>query len=146
MAVRDCIASFVPSPLTGPNIEEFGPRFPDMSEIYSKELIERLHKIGDEEGLEVNEGVFIQLTGPQYETASEIRMYKALGADCCGMSSAVEAIAASHMGMQVAGICCITNMATGISENKLSGEEVIEVANKVSSELRGPHQETCGEL
>jgi len=133
MAVRDCIASFVPSPLTGPNIEEFGPRFPDMSEIYSKELIERLHKIGDEEGLEVNEGVFIQLTGPQYETASEIRMYKALGADCCGMSSAVEAIAASHMGMQVAGICCITNMATGISENKLSGEEVIEVANKVSA-------------
>ena len=135
MVVRDCIASFVPSPLIGPNIDELGPRFPDMSEIYSKDLISKVLKIGEEQGIEVNEGIFIQLTGPQYETASEIRMYKALGADCCGMSSAVEAITAAHMGMKVCGISCITNMCTGISKTKLSGEEVIEIANKVSGDF-----------
>ena len=133
MAVKDCIASFVPSPLIGPNIDELGPRFPDMSQIYDPELIARVLEIGEKNGIEVHEGVFIQLTGPQYETASEIRMYKALGADCCGMSSGVEAIAASHMGMRVCGLCCITNMSTGISKTKLSGEEVLEIANKVSS-------------
>ncbi len=132
MAIRDCIASFVPSPLVGPNIDELGPRFPDMSEIYDRELVSKVLELGEKNGIEVHDGVFIQLTGPQYETASEIRMYKALGADCCGMSSAVEAIAANHMGMKVCGICCITNMSTGISKTKLSGEEVIEIANKVS--------------
>ena len=132
MVVRDCIASFVPSPLIGPNSDELGPRFPDMSEIYDKEIVSKVLELGEKNGIEVHEGVFIQLTGPQYETASEIRMYKALGADCCGMSSAVEAIAASHMGMKVCGISCITNMSTGISKTKLSGEEVIEIANKVS--------------
>ena len=132
MAVRDCIASFVPSPLVGPNIDELGPRFPDMSEIYDRELVSKVLELGEKNGIEVHDGVFIQLTGPQYETASEIRTYKALGADCCGMSSAVEAIAANHMGMKVCGICCITNMSTGISKTKLSGEEVIEIANKVS--------------
>lgn len=132
MVVRDCIASFVPSPLVGPNIDDLGPRFPDMSEIYDKELIAKVLEIGKKNGIEVHDGVFIQLTGPQYETASEIRMYKALGADCCGMSSAVEAIAANHMGMKVCGISCITNMSTGISKTKLSGDEVIEIANKVS--------------
>lgn len=132
MVSRDCIASFVPSPLVGPNIDELGPRFPDMSEIYDRELRARVLEIGEKNGIEVHEGVFIQLTGPQYETASEIRMYRALGADCCGMSSAVEAIAAAHMEMRVCGISCITNMSTGISEHKLSGEEVIEMGNKVS--------------
>ena len=132
MAVRDCIASFVPSPLVGPNIDELGPRFPDMSEIYDRELVSKVLELGEKNGIEVHDGVFIQLTGPQYETASKIRMYKALGADCCGMSSAVEAIAANHMGMKVCGISCMTNMSTGISKTKLSGEEVIEIANKVS--------------
>ncbi len=135
MVSRDCIASFVPSPLIGPNIDELGPRFPDMSEIYSADLRNKVMEIGREKGIEVNEGVFIQLTGPQYETASEIRMYKAMGADCCGMSSGVEAITAAHMGMKVCGISCITNMCTGISKTKLSGEEVIEIANKVSGDF-----------
>ena len=135
MVSRDCIASFVPSPLIGPNIDELGPRFPDMSEIYSKDLISEVLALGEKNGIEVHEGVFIQLTGPQYETASEIRMYKAMGADCCGMSSAVEAITAAHMGMRVCGISCITNMCTGISKTKLSGEEVIETANKVSGDF-----------
>ena len=135
MVSRDCIASFVPSPLIGPNIDELGPRFPDMSEIYSKDLISEVLALGEKNGIEVHEGVFIQLTGPQYETASEIRIYKAMGADCCGMSSAVEAITAAHMGMRVCGISCITNMCTGISKTKLSGEEVIEIANKVSGDF-----------
>jgi purine-nucleoside phosphorylase len=132
MTAKDCIASFVPSPLIGPNIDELGERFTDVSEIYDPYLRQKVLEIGREEGIEVHEGVFIQLTGPQFETASEIRMYKAFGADCCGMSSAVEAITAAHMGMKVCGISCITNMSTGISETKLSGDEVIEIANKVS--------------
>ncbi len=146
MAVKDCIASFVPSPLVGPNIDELGPRFPDMSQIYDPELIARVLEIGQRNGIEVHDGVFIQLTGPQYETASEIRMYKALGADCCGMSSGVEAIAASHMGMRVCGLCCITNMSTGISKTKLSGEEVLEIANKVSSSFEKLVTELVGSL
>ena len=132
MVSRDCIASFVPSPLIGPNIDELGERFTDVSEIYDPAMRQLVLGIGEEEGIEVHEGVFIQLTGPQFETASEIRVYKAMGADCCGMSSAVEAIAAVHMGMKVCGISCITNYSTGISEKKLSGDEVIEIANMVS--------------
>ena len=135
MVARDCIASFVPSPLIGPNIDELGERFTDVSSIYDPELRKKALEIGKEENIEVHEGVFIQLTGPQFETASEIRMYKAMGADCCGMSSAVEAIAAQHMGMKICGISCITNMSTGISDRKLSGDEVIEVANKVSADF-----------
>lgn len=135
MAVNDCIASFVPSPLIGPNIDELGVRFPDMTELYSREYIDIIKEIGKEENIDVNEGVFIQLTGPQYETASEIRFYKAMGADCAGMSSAVEAIAAHHMGMKVAEICCITNMSTGISATKLTEEEVLEIAGQVSGKF-----------
>ncbi len=132
MVTRDCIASFVPSPLIGPNIDELGERFTDVSEIYDRSLREKVLSIAEECGIEVHEGVFIQLTGPQFETAQEIKMYRSFGADCCGMSSAVEAIAATHMGMKVCGISCITNMSTGISKTKLSGDEVIEIANKVS--------------
>ena len=132
MLVKDCITSFVPSPLIGPNIDELGPRFPDVSEIYTKSLREKVKKIAEKENIELNEGVFIQLTGPQYETASEIIAYRMMGADCAGMSSGVEAIAATHMGMDVCGICCITNMCTGVTDKKLSGEEVVETANKVS--------------
>ena len=132
MVAKDCITSFIPSPLRGPNIDELGERFVDVSEIYDKILREKVLKIGVENGIEVHEGVYIQLPGPQFETASEIKVYKAMGADCCGMSSACEALAAQHMGMHICGISCITNMSTGISETKLSGEEVIEIANRVS--------------
>ncbi len=135
MVSKDCISSFVPSPLRGPNIDLLGERFTDVSEIYDREMISKVLEIGRENDITVNEGVFIQLSGPQFETASEIRMYAALGADCCGMSSAVEAIAAAHSGMRTAGISCITNYCTGISGEKLSGEEVIEVAGRVSSDF-----------
>ena len=135
MVSTDCITSFVPSPLIGPNIEELGERFTDMSAVYDSELIDKVMEIAERENIEVHKGVFIQLTGPQFETAAEIRMYKALGADCCGMSSGVEAVAASHMNMKVCGISCITNYSTGISKTRLSGEEVIETANRVSKDF-----------
>lgn len=135
MVSKDCISSFVPSPLRGPNIDMLGERFTDVSEIYDKIIIEKVLEIGRENNITITEGVFIQLPGPQFETSSEIKMYREAGADCCGMSSAVEAIAARHMGMKTAGISCITNYCTGISEEKLSGEEVIEVASRVSSDF-----------
>ncbi|MCQ2554325.1 MAG: purine-nucleoside phosphorylase [Clostridia bacterium] len=135
MVSRDCISFFVPSPLIGQNIDELGPRFVDMSDLYTKELREKVKAIASREGIDVNEGVFVQLTGPQFETASEIVALRTLGADCAGMSSGVEAIAGAHMGMKVCGISCITNMCTGVTDEKLSGEEVIEVANRVSRDF-----------
>lgn len=135
VAIKDAIMCFVPSPLIGPNIDELGERFPDVTELYSKDLREKALKFGKDNDIEVHEGVFIQLTGPQYETASEIMIYKAMGADICGMSSAVEALAAHHMGMKVCGISCVTNYSTGISPTKLTGEEVIEIANRVSEKF-----------
>lgn len=135
MVSKDCITSFIPSPLRGPNIDELGERFVDVSEIYDPELRKIVLEIGKEEGIEVHEGVLVQVSGPQFETATEIKAYRMMGADCGGMSSAVEAVAARHMGMRIAGISCITNMATGVSKEKLSGEEVIEVANRVSKQF-----------
>ena len=111
MIIRDHIASFVPSPLIGANIDELGPRFPDMSDIYRKDLREVIKETAREEGIEVKEGVYLQLTGPSYESPSEVQMCRILGADAVGMSTACEAVAANHMGMKVCGISCITNMA-----------------------------------
>lgn len=135
MVSKDCITSFIPSPLRGPNIDELGERFVDVSEIYDKDLRDILLQLADELKIEVHEGVFIQLSGPQFETATEVRAYRNMGADAGGMSSGVEALAAQHMGMHIAGISCITNQCTGLSDNKLSGEEVIEIANRVSKDF-----------
>lgn len=146
MVVKDVISSFVPSPLRGPNIDELGVRFPDMSDIYCKEYREKLLNIAKKNNIELHEGVFIQLSGPQYETASEIKAYRNMGADTGGMSSGVEAIACSHMGMKVCGINCITNMATGVLDQKLTGEEVIEVANKVSTHFETLVKELVKEM
>lgn len=129
MLIRDQIASFVPSPLIGKNIEEFGPRFPDMSEIYDKDLQNIIRQVAKEEQIPLQEGVYLQLTGPNYESPSEVKMAGFLGADAVGMSTACEAIAANHMGMKICGISCVTNMACGISENPLNHEEVQETAN-----------------
>ena len=146
MVCKDCITSFVPSPLRGPNIDELGVRFPDVSEIYTKSLIEIVKNIAKRNNIELHEGVFIQLPGPQYETASEIIAYRGMGADTSGMSSGVEAIACTHMGMQVCGINCITNMCTGVLDKKLTGEEVIEVANKVSKSFETLVKELVEEI
>lgn len=129
MLITDQIASFVPSPLIGANLEELGPRFPDMSEIYDKDLQEIIRKTAKEEHIAIQEGVYLQFTGPNYESPAEVRLASTLGADAVGMSTACEAIAANHMGMKICGISCVTNMACGISENPLNHEEVQETAN-----------------
>lgn len=136
MMITDHITTAVPSPLIGPNIEELGTRFPDMSEVYSKRLREVIRTCARECGLELQEGVYVQLTGPNYETPAEIRMVQRWGADAVGMSTACEAMAARHMGMEVCGISCITNMAAGISKVALNHKEVQETADKVSRSFK----------
>ena len=136
MMITDHIATAVPSPLIGPNIEELGPRFPDMSEVYSKRLQDVIRKAAAECGIDLKEGVYVQLTGPNYETPAEIRMCRAWGGDAVGMSTACEAMAACHMGLEVCGISCITNMAAGISSIPLDHKEVQETADRVSQEFR----------
>lgn len=130
MLITDQISSFVPSPLIGENIDEFGPRFPDMSEVYDKDLQNVIRAVAKEENIPLQEGVYLQFTGPNYESPSEVKMAGLLGADAVGMSTACEAIAANHMGMKICGISCVTNMACGISENPLNHEEVQETANR----------------
>ena len=132
MVIKDQISSFVPSPLIGENFEELGTRFPDMSEIYSKDLIGIIEVTAKRNNIKTQEGVYLQLTGPNFESPAEIKMCGVLGADAVGMSTACEAIAAKHMGMKICGISCITNMASGISKTPLSHEEVSETADKVA--------------
>ncbi|MCI8639500.1 MAG: purine-nucleoside phosphorylase [Coprococcus sp.] len=136
MMLTDQIAQFVPSPLIGENIEELGARFPDMSGIYDKELCEVLRKTADEENIEMKEGVYLQFTGPNYESPAEIRMAGILGADAVGMSTACEAVAANHMGMKICGISCISNMACGIQKTPLSHAEVQEMGQKKAPDFR----------
>ena len=136
MMITDHISTHVPSPLIGPNMDEIGTRFPDMSEVYSKKLQDIVRKSAGECGIDLKEGVYIQLTGPNYETPAEIRMCRILGGDAVGMSTACEAMAARHMGLEVCGISCITNMAAGVSDRPLDHQEVQEIADKVSGEFK----------
>lgn len=136
MMITDHIMNFVPSPLIGKNIDELGVRFPDMSNIYKKELQEILRNTANELGIKLQEGVYVQLTGPNYETPTEVKMCRLLGADAVGMSTAAEAVAANHMGMKVCGISCITNMACGILAQPLSHAEVQETADRVAVDFK----------
>ncbi len=104
MLISDHIATAIPSPLIGANIDELGERFPDMSEVYSRRIREIVKEKADKLGIKLREGVYVQLTGPQYETPAEVRMRKILGGDAVGMSTACEALAARHMGLEVCGI------------------------------------------
>lgn len=132
MLITDHISALVPSPLIGENIDELGVRFPDMSEVYSRRLRAIIENSAAAEGIPLQRGVYIQTTGPNYETPAEIRAYGRLGADAVGMSTAIEAMAARHMGMEVCGISCISNLAAGISANPLSHAEVQETADRVA--------------
>ncbi|MCI9515669.1 MAG: purine-nucleoside phosphorylase [Lachnospiraceae bacterium] len=132
MMITDQIANFVPSPLIGPNIDELGPRFCDMSEIYDKDLQEIIRETAKELGISIKEGVYVQLTGPNFETPHEVKMCRILGGDAVGMSTACEAIAANHMGMKICGISCISNMGCGMQEQPLSHAEVQETADRVA--------------
>ena len=132
MLIKDQIADFVPSPLIGENIEELGPRFCDMSEVYDKNLREIIKDTAKKLNIPLKEGIYIQLTGPNFETPAEVRMCRILGADAVGMSTACEGIAANHMGMKICGISCISNLACGMTEEPLSHEEVQATADRVA--------------
>ena len=126
VCVKDHISSFVPSPLIGENIEELGERFVGMTDVYDKDMRKTLRKIGRKENIPVHTGIYLQVTGPQYETPTEIKMYRKLGADTVAMSLAVEAIAASHMGMRICGINCVSNMAAGMEKEGFSHDSIGE--------------------
>ncbi|MGN1340466.1 MAG: purine-nucleoside phosphorylase [Oscillospiraceae bacterium] len=136
MLITDHISMAVPSPLIGGNIEELGVRFPDMSEVYSRRLRKIIENAAVTAGVPLRKGVYIQTTGPQYETPAEIRAYERLGADAVGMSTAIEAIAARHAGMEICGISCISNLAAGISANPLTHAEVQETADRAAPLFR----------
>lgn len=132
MVITDQISSFVPSPLIGANVEELGERFPDMSHIYDKDLQELLKDCGKRLKISLKQGVYIQLSGPNFESPAEIRMCKAVGADAVGMSTACEAVAANHMGMKICGISCISNQAAGLCKEPLSHADVQEMADRAA--------------
>lgn len=135
MMIIDHISSFMTSPLSGENIEEFGPRFPDMSDVYNQEKTNTIYKLGVENNLPMARGVYCQFNGPQYESKAEVRMAKFLGADAVGMSTAIEAIASNHMGIKTVGISLITNYAAGISKTKLDDKEVVEMGKKSAADI-----------
>lgn len=133
MAIDDHMNLTGQNPLRGANDESIGPRFPDLSALYDKELRAALDEAAASEGIPIKHGVYAWMTGPSFETPAEIRMLRALGADAVGMSTVPEAIAAKHCGMRVAGISCISNMAAGVLDRPISAEEVFEITRKVKS-------------
>jgi purine-nucleoside phosphorylase len=135
MLITDHINLMGGNPLTGENLDSLGPRFPDMSEAYSRKLRATALAAAAEQGLSLKEGVYVGLAGPSYETPAEIRMCRALGADAVGMSTVPEVIVASHMGIAVLGISCITNMAAGILPQKLTHREVIDTTERVKMQF-----------
>lgn len=132
MLITDHISNFVPSPLIGPNLDNLGPRFADMSHVYHPELCAVIRETAKELQIPLQEGTYVQLTGPNFETPHEVKMCRILGGDAVGMSTACEAMAANHMGMMVCGISCISNLGCGMTETPLSHEEVQETANRVA--------------
>ena len=131
MVISDHLNLMGDNPLRGPNDERFGPRFPDMSAVYSAELQEIVIEEAKPIGVEVRRGIYGALSGPSYETPSEIHLLRNLGADAVGMSTVPEAIVARHMGIEVLGISCITNMAAGISDEPINHEEVMATGDRV---------------
>ena len=136
VCVEDQISSFVPSPLVGENYDELGSRFVDMTDAFDRDMRDAVLRIGEENGIPVHSGVYLQVTGPQFETPAEIEMYRVLGADTAGMSTAVEVIAARHMGMRVCVINCVSNMAAGMEDADLSHASVEETMEGSSPDLQ----------
>ncbi len=136
MMITDYINLTGESPLTGPNIDELGPRFPDMSHVFTPALQEACRKAADGMGLTLREGVYCWMSGPCYETPAEIRMLRTLGADAVGMSTVPDAMAACHCGMEVLGLSCITNMAAGILDQPITHQEVLETGVRIQKDFR----------
>ena len=135
MCINDHISSFIPSPLIGPNDDRLGTRFPEMSQVYNKEYIAVMHRVADELGIELADGVYLQVTGPAYESPAESRAYANFGADAVGMSTVCEAIVLNAMGVKLVGLSCVTDMAIDNEDEKLTHEEVQAVANKAGEKL-----------
>ncbi len=136
MLISDYINLTGDSPLTGPNIDEIGPRFPDMSNVFTERLRGIARQTAEEMGLALREGVYCWMPGPCYETPAEIRMIRLLGADAVGMSTVPDAMAARHAGMDVLGISCITNMAAGILDQPITHQEVLETGRRIQADFR----------
>ena len=136
MLISDHINLMGTNPLIGPNLDELGPRFPDMSDAYDSALREIALEIARQNEIPLRQGVYIGLRGPSYETPAEIRMCRMLGADAVGMSTIPEVIVANHMGIGVLGISCITNMAAGVLPRKLTHAEVLDTAKRASGKLQ----------
>jgi purine-nucleoside phosphorylase len=137
MVISDHLNLMGVNPLRGPNDERFGPRFPDMTEVYSRELQEIAVEEAHSMGIELRRGIYAALSGPSYETPAEIHMFRTFGADAVGMSTVPEAIVARHSGMEVLGISCITNMAAGITDQPINHEEVMETGNRIKETFSG---------
>ena len=146
MMIKDHIAAFAPNPLIGPNIDQLGTRFPDMSEVYDRDLQKLIRRKARENRIFLQEGVYVQLTGPSYESPADIRMLRMLGCDAVGMSTVAEAIAANHMGMKICGISCISNLAAGMTANPLSHKEVQEAADLAAPQFKKLVTEVVKEL
>ena len=136
MVITDHINLMGANPLVGPNDEEFGPRFPDMSDIYNKDLVKIVDGVARALKIDIKHGVYVASSGPSYETPAEIKMARYFGGDAAGMSTVPEAIVANYCGMRVIGISCISNFASGVSTKKLSHEEVIETTTKVRAKFK----------
>ena len=136
MLITDHINFMGTNPLIGKNDETLGTRFPDMSEVYSKELIQKAEEIAQKLNINYQKGVYAATTGPSYETPSEVKMFRMLGANAVGMSTAPEAIVANYCGLKVLGISCLTNYAAGVSETPLNHQEVIDTANRVKESFK----------
>ncbi|MCD8334982.1 MAG: purine-nucleoside phosphorylase [Clostridiales bacterium] len=137
MLISDHIKLTLDSPLCGPNLPEFGPRFPDSTYNYTPALRDLAHQVAQEQGIPMREGVYLYLPGPQYETPAEIRAARVLGADAVGMSTVPEVIVARHCGMQVLGVTLLTNMAAGILDQPLTEEEVLTAAQEGKEKFSG---------
>ncbi len=146
MLIKDHLSFFVPSPLRGPNDDTIGPRFPDMTRIYTESLRDLAKTVAKEEGIDLKEGVYAYMTGPQFETPAEIRALRLLGANAAGMSTVAEAITAAHAGLEVLGMSCITNLAAGISGEPLNHEEVLEAGQLVSGKASRLIEKIVGRL
>ena len=136
MLIEDHINFMGANPLTGPNLDELGPRFCDMTFAYDPALRQLAQQVAQQQGVTLQQGVYLGYMGPSYETPAEIRAFRTLGADAVGMSTVPEVIAANHCGLKVLAMSLITNMAAGIEKKKLSGDEVIEIANQRAKELQ----------
>ena len=136
MLITDHINMMGANPLIGKNYEDLGVRFPDMSDVYKSFLREKVLEIAKKVDIELKQGVYLAMTGPSYETPAEVRMANLIGADAIGMSTAPEAIMANYLGINVIGLSCITNYAAGVSDKKLSHQEVIETADRINTRFK----------